>query len=390
MTQLHLSEIRALALASAELNVIHDSNLMLEKALQQVRTIVCAEAGSIYLLEDDSLVFRFVQNDKFPVDSKNKRMLLYQERRLPLTPQSIAGFVAFNGEVVCENDVYHIADDKSYSFDKTFDMDSGYRTKSVLAVPLRNSTNEVIGVIQLLNRTETDGGVTAFSEQDTQMLELFSTFVASAYERILISTEMIIRMVNMAQLRDPLETGNHVNRVALYSVEIYRSWAKKHSVQAKEVDSFVDVLRVAAMLHDIGKVAISDAILKKPGKLTDAEYEVMKTHPVAGEQLFSSQFSSLDEMSATIALEHHERWDGRGYPKGLSGSDISIEGRIVALADVFDALSSKRAYKEAWTESAVLEEIRRVSGTQFDSAVVNAFDDAYEVIVSIQKKYQEQ
>ena len=390
MTQLHLLNIRALAVASAELNIIHDSHLMLEKALERVRTMICAEAGSIYLVEDNSLVFRFVQNDKFPVDSKNKRMLLYQERRLPLTPQSIAGFVAFNGKVVCESDVYNIADDKPYSFDKTFDKDSGYRTQSVLAVPLRNSTNEVIGVIQLLNRTETDGNVTSFSEQDTQMLELFSTFVASAYERILISTEMIIRMVNMAQLRDPLETGNHVNRVALYSVEIYRSWAKKQTPPITEVDSFVDVLRVAAMLHDIGKVAISDAILKKPGKLTDDEYEVMKTHPVAGEQLFSSQFSSLDEMSATIALEHHERWDGKGYPRGLSGSSISIEGRIVALADVFDALSSKRAYKEAWTEAAVLEEIQRVSGTQFDSAVVKAFDDAYEVIVSIQKKYQEE
>ncbi|MCK5809034.1 HD domain-containing protein [bacterium] len=390
MTQMNASGIKALAIVSANLNVIHDPDIMLEQALSKAREIICAEAGSIYLLDGDGLVFKFVQNNKLPVDSKNKRMLLYQHKKLPVTASSISGFVALYGQTVVVDDVYNIPSEKDYSFDKTFDEDSGYKTVNVLAVPLKNSRDEVFGVIQLLNHTDDNGSISSFSSGERESLELFATFMASAYERILISNEMVMRMVNMARLRDPLETGNHVMRVASYSVEIFRAWAREHDSRSeKEIDAVVDILRVAAMLHDIGKVAISDSILKKPGRLTAEEFDVIKTHPTAGKELFTYRLSSLDEMSAMIAHTHHERWDGKGYPQGLSDRDIPIEGRIVALADVYDALSSKRAYKEAWKEADVLAEIRKSSGTQFDAEVVESFFSVYEVISLIKERYND-
>ncbi len=387
MTKTGQQLIRTITRVSADLNVIHDSDLLLERALSSSRSIIPSEAGSIYLLEDDALVFKFVQNDRFPPDAKDKRLLLYQNRRLPLTSRSISGFVALTGNTVCEQDVYRIDRNAPYTFDDTFDKQSGFHTVSVIAIPLKNSENEIFGVLQLLNRIGCSSEQVAFSVADTELLELFATFVASAYERAVVSREIIMRMVEMARLRDPLETGGHVNRVASYSVEIYRAWAAKRGESREHIDTFVDTLRIAAMLHDIGKVAISDTILKKPGKLTDEEFRIIKQHPIAGEQLFARKLSRLDRMSAVIARTHHERWDGKGYPDGLSGEQIPIEGRIVAVADVFDALSSRRVYKAEWGEQEVLDELKRVSGSQFDPEVIEAFFSVYDVITLIRERY---
>ena len=156
------------------------------------------------------------------------------------------------------------------------------------------------------------------------------------------------------------------------------------------------------MLHDVGKVAISDAILKKPAKLSRKEYETMKFHTTLGAALFRNPTSDLDAMSAEIALNHHQRWDGKGYPDGnqdcpgltfkavpLKGDQMSIYARITALADVYDALSSHRAYKDPWPTERVMDLLREESGHAFDPEVVESFFSIYETIEAIREKYKD-
>ncbi len=170
-----------------------------------------------------------------------------------------------------------------------------------------------------------------------------------------------------------------------------------------------DSLRMAAMLHDVGKIAISDMILKKPGRFNDDEYQIMKQHTFLGARLFLDSQSDFDEAAFEVALNHHERWDGKGYPgyidvetgaplKGHTAKDgsalgkkaeeIPIYGRIVSLADVYDALSSARVYKEAWDESEVLSTIEKEAGHQFDPELVEIFFSRLNVLRSIQERYK--
>jgi putative nucleotidyltransferase with HDIG domain len=215
----------------------------------------------------------------------------------------------------------------------------------------------------------------------------------------------------MAEMRDPKETGAHVNRVGSYAVELYEKWAKIRNLSQKEVDKHRDVLRMAAMLHDVGKIAISDLILKKPGRFNKEEFEIMKQHTVLGAQLFSDRQSDFDEAAIQVALNHHERWDGLGYPghvdlqtgKALKGfkqpdgrpvgkkaEEIPLYGRIVALADVYDALSSVRVYKEAWDESEVLDKIESESGRHFDSELVEIFFSSLDFLRAVQRRYRDE
>src|SRR6185369_1478444 len=140
---------------------------------------------------------------------------------------------------------------------------------------------------------------------------------ANAVERAKLTRGIIHRMNKMAELRDPKETGSHVNRVASYSVAIYEAWANKKGLPMTEIDRNRDLLRLAAMLHDVGKVAISDVILKKPGRFTPEEYEIMKQHTLFGAQLFGEMYSDIDAVAMDVTLNHHERWDGNGYPGHL-------------------------------------------------------------------------
>jgi HD-GYP domain-containing protein (c-di-GMP phosphodiesterase class II) len=213
-------------------------------------------------------------------------------------------------------------------------------------------------------------------------------------------------MIRMAELRDPKETGAHINRVASYAVEIYEKWAINKGLPKAEIDRNRDSFRMAAMLHDVGKVAISDLILKKSAKLSEEEYEIMKTHTYLGARLLGEKQSEFDEIAAIVSLTHHENWDGTGYPGRvdintglplekdssgkslpLRGEEIPIYGRIIALADVYDALSSKRAYKGAWSEEDVLKEINSLSGKKFDPDVVSIFFECLYLIRSIRGQY---
>ncbi len=137
--------------------------------------------------------------------------------------------------------------------------------------------------------------------------------------------------------------------------------------------SQVELITRVAPLHDVGKIGIADAILLKPGKLTDEEFATMKQHTIIGAKILSGSTSPSLQMAEEIALTHHERWDGRGYPLGTAGEEIALTGRIVAVADVFDALTHERPYKKAWSMDEALAEIESQSGHQFDPSVVTAF-----------------
>jgi len=212
-------------------------------------------------------------------------------------------------------------------------------------------------------------------------------------------------MISMAELRDPKETGTHVNRVASYAVELYEKWAAARNKSESEIDHNKDILRMAAMLHDVGKVAISDLILKKNARFSDEEYGIMKTHTWLGARLFSSANSELDRVAYEVSLTHHENWDGTGYPgnidletgmplhpenssaNSMKGESIPLWGRLVAIADVYDALSSRRVYKEAWSEENVLTEIRNARGKKFDPELVDIFMSDIDNIRSLKEKY---
>jgi putative two-component system response regulator len=176
--------------------------------------------------------------------------------------------------------------------------------------------------------------------------------------------EMLDRLALAAEYRDD-DTQEHAWRIA-------RSCALLAS-RLGLPDRGVELIRRAAPLHDIGKIGIPDAILLKPGKLTDLEFERIKTHTTIGAEILSGSRSPLLRLAERIALTHHERWDGLGYPRGLSGDEIPLAGRIVAVADAFDALTHERPYKEAWPLEKAVREILAQAGRQFDPGVVDAF-----------------
>ncbi len=178
------------------------------------------------------------------------------------------------------------------------------------------------------------------------------------------SFEMIWRLTRIAEFRDD-DTGSHILRMSYYSAIIARSLGLDQNK--------IEYLMNAAPLHDIGKIAIPDKILLKPGRLTAEECEVMKTHTTIGAKILENLRSKMIDMGREIALTHHEKWDGSGYPQGLKGEQIPLYGRIVAVADVFDALMSKRPYKEAYSLEESLQIIREDSGKHFDPEVVKAF-----------------
>lgn len=176
--------------------------------------------------------------------------------------------------------------------------------------------------------------------------------------------EVLERLAQAAEFRDD-DTGQHTRRVGEMSARIAHQLGMNWE--------HVELIRRAAPLHDVGKIGISDTILLKPAKLTDEEFAIIKTHTLIGAQLLRDGNSPLISVAELIALSHHERWDGRGYPHNLVGEEIPVEGRIVAVADVFDALTHARPYKSAWPIEEALAEIRKGIGTQFDPDVVEAF-----------------
>jgi len=222
---------------------------------------------------------------------------------------------------------------------------------------------------------------------DTQrhLIEIFSQNVQLAYENVQLQSEieatqqeLVFRLSEALEQRST-ETGNHVKRVSHICYEL----AMGYGLSKREAE----LIRLAAPLHDVGKVGIPDAILNKPGPLTDEEWAIMQQHAEKGHLILKGSNRDIVNTGAIIALAHHERWDGSGYPKGLKGEDIPIAGRIVALADVFDALRHKRCYKEPWSLEDVVKEINAQQGKQFDPKLIEVFNQRVKEIEDVLVRY---
>ena len=393
---------------SLDLNEVKDIDLLLDRILTNALRFFNADAGSIYLTAGAELKFSYTQNNTLQKRLKRGRKLFFNTFTIPIDNHSIAGFVAKNLKTVNIPDVYEIPSVVSYTFDSYFDKRAKYRTQSMLTVPMTSQRKNLLGVMQLINALDDKGNVVPFSPSDESLISHFATTAALALAQAQMTRNIILRMISMAELRDPEETGPHVNRVAAYAVEIYETWAAEKGLSAEEIERKKDPLRMAAMLHDVGKVAISDLILKKADRLSPEEFAIMKSHTYLGARLFKNMQSDFEEAAAQVALNHHEKWDGTGYPGHMDPftattlpgyetangaalpkrrEEIPLYGRIVSVADVYDALSSKRSYKEAWDEDRVIEEIRRLSGKSFDPDMVDAFLDCLDTLKAIAKRY---
>ena len=186
--------------------------------------------------------------------------------------------------------------------------------------------------------------------------------------------ELVRRLLRAAERRDD-DTGNHIVRMA----EAARVIARRLGLD----DETVRLIHGAAPMHDIGKIGVPDAVLLKPGRLDDDERRIMESHVEEGYEILRDSTIPLVQVAAEIASSHHERWDGTGYPRGLKGPDIPLSGRIAAVADVFDALTSDRPYKRAWPHEKAIGYLRENAGTQFDPDCVQAFVDGWSEIAPL-------
>ncbi len=250
-----------------------------------------------------------------------------------------------------------------------------YLTKPFDNIELLNRIHNMLEVRLLHNQVRKQKDIL-----EEKVRERTRELCEKAEELLETRLEIIRRLGRAAEYRDN-ETGLHIIRMSKYSQLIGKA--------AGMSDSDAELVLNASPMHDIGKIGIPDSILLKPGKLDAEEWTIMQTHAAIGAEILSGHPSDLMEMARLIALTHHEKWDGSGYPAGLKGEQIPIEGRIVALADVFDALTSERPYKKAWSVEEALAEIDRISGTHFDPQLTQIFKQVLPEVLLIKEQYAE-
>jgi HD-GYP domain-containing protein (c-di-GMP phosphodiesterase class II)/ribonuclease BN (tRNA processing enzyme) len=281
---------------------------------------------------------------------------------------------------VVGDDVYE--DDR---FNREIDKQTGYRTKSMMVIPMFDKDDEIIGAFQVINHQGEKG---IFDKRDMERLMLASTYAAETLVSAKLTEEIedtqrevVFTMGAIGESRSK-ETGNHVKRVAEYS----KILALAYGLDADEAE----LLKQASPMHDIGKIAIPDAILKKPGRFDADERKIMETHAELGFNMVKNSDRKLLKAASIVAYEHHEKWDGTGYPRGIAAEDIHIYGRITAIADVFDALGSDRVYKKAWEDERIFKLFREESGKQFDPKLIELFFDNIESILEVRNNFKDQ
>jgi response regulator RpfG family c-di-GMP phosphodiesterase len=364
----------------------HNLEKLLEQIVSQALVLAHCDAGSIYFKEGDELAFMVAQNNTL----KGRHGEGYEEKffkryKFPITKNRISGYVAVTGEVLNIKDAYGI-EGKEYTFTDDIDRRTNYLTKSMIVAPMKDADNNILGVLQLINCLDEEGEIIPFDKHlENLILSLASQAAVGIRNARLIDEvkkahlDTIMRLSVAAEFRDD-DTSEHLRRMTNYSIIV----AKYLGLSDDERET----LRYAAPMHDIGKIGIPDSILFKPGSLTREEWNEMKNHTLYGAQILEGSTSEILKASKIVALNHHERWNGQGYPGSLKRDEIPIFGQIVSIADVFDALASKRVYKEALNLDSALEEIRASRDIMFGPHIVDAFMKGVDEIIAVLKNSQ--
>ena len=297
---------------------------------------------------------------------------------LPIN-SGIVGHSIINGEKIIIDDVY-----EDSRFNPEIDKKTGYRTKSMMVIPMFDNDDNIIGAFQVINR---QGELDIFEKRDMERLMLASTYAAETLVSAKLTEEIedtqrevVFTMGAVGESRSK-ETGNHVKRVAEYS----KILALAYGLDEAEAE----LLKQASPMHDIGKVAIPDSVLKKPGRFDAEERKIMETHAELGHNMIKDSERPLLQAAAIVAYEHHEKFDGTGYPRGISGEEIHIYGRITALADVFDALGSDRVYKKAWDDNRIYKLFHEESAKHFDPRLVELFFENIDSILKVRESFKD-
>ncbi|KJU86925.1 response regulator receiver modulated metal dependent phosphohydrolase [Candidatus Magnetobacterium bavaricum] len=290
----------------------------------------------------------------------------------------VAGYAANTREIQIVTDAY-----KDFRFSSTTDKKLSYVTNTILAVPLFDKKDNVIGVIEAINKKQG-----FFTNIDAELLLLLSQYVSTTLENVFLhnklrdtNTKLISKLSTAAEFKDD-ESSKHTTRVALYS----KILAEGYGLQKDETE----VIKLVSPLHDAGNIGIPNSILKKPAQLTIEEFEIVKTHSIIGYNILKDEDNDILQIAATIARDHHERWDGTGYPNRTKGHNISIHGRMVAIADVFDALTSMRPHRAPWTIEKTIELLIAEKGKHFEPYLVDIFVSKLKEVKEIYTEYKEE
>ncbi|NCO00788.1 MAG: HD domain-containing protein [Epsilonproteobacteria bacterium] len=331
------------------------------------RALTSADRCTVWVVSDDkkkiwTKVAHGIESIELPIDS------------------GVVGKSIINGEKIIIDDVY--LDDR---FNQEIDRKTGYLTKSMMVIPMFDNDDEIIGAFQVINSTSETG---VFDRRDMERLMLSSTYAAETIVSAKLTQEIeetqkevVFTMGAIGESRSK-ETGNHVKRVAEYS----KILALACGLPMEQAE----LLKAASPMHDIGKIAIPDAVLNKPGRFDEEERVIMDSHAELGFGMIKNSKRPLLKAAAIVAYQHHEKWDGSGYPRGLKEEEIHIFGRITALADVFDALGSDRCYKKAWEDEKIFTLFKEESGKHFDPKLVDLFFNHLDKFLDVRDKFKDE
>lgn len=340
------------------ITALTDINVLLKVIAEETKNAIQADRCTVFLFD----------KEKNELWSKVALGMESQEIRFP-ADKGLAGYVVQTGETVNIMDAY-----SDSRFNKDIDSKSGYHTKSILCMPIKNNNQEIIGAFQVLNKldgvfTKNDedllvaiGGSASIALENAQLFEQQKELYKEQKE---LFESFIDTLATSIDARDKITSG-HSSRVKLYTMLIVDALNMSHHDK--------EIIEKAAILHDIGKIGIRDAVLQKEGKLTPEEYAHIQQHVKITHDILEKIHMSDDfKLITDIACSHHEKWDGSGYYRHLKGEEIPYGGRILAVSDVFDAITSKRHYRDKMPIANVIRILINDSGTHFDKNIVDVF-----------------
>lgn len=310
-------------------------------------------------------------------EDERTRMAWQRGGRSPATVSVFAGSGCFE-QVAAEPDRNQLGDEEMQVVQQCLLTEQHQYAPHYSCLFIRTPHNRRIAVYMLSEE--------ALNPIDRSIIEVFCTKISVGFDNVELFEHLrnahratVVTLAGAAEFRDT-DTGDHVIRVATITEHVARTLHRMGHYREELDELFLEQVGTASILHDIGKVSVPDKVLLKPGKLDQEEWSIMQQHVANGASILAKAMSMVDSgsylvLGKQIAIAHHECFDGSGYPEGLAGLDIPLAARIVAIADVFDALTNRRPYKEAWTKAAAIDYIRSRSGTQFDPLVVEAFLD---------------